>query len=405
MNPVATRRIAYARVLLGHAIAAIALLAAGVAPWARASADDAHRLTATAQILAGMTPAPGDPVIDRLAASEPWKEHQQAMQANWIEVSARLDAMTKWRTRALPLPSERTVIYPFSGPDFLNAHAMFPEHRNMLFFSLENPGQLPDLESISPRRFAQLLASVRVALRDIFQRNYFITDYMTRQLTAPLLKGVLPIIATMMALADQHILAVREIDLFPELTLAYGDAGATIGVKRPRKRLRGMQIDYVAASGGPPHILQYFSLDASDRALTFYPDFLAWVAAHRPALVFIKSASYLLHDQQFAHTRDMLLDSADLLIQDDTGIPFRVLRQAGWQIRLYGHYERPMHSLAYGYQADLQAAFAKGSGDGEGLGLDGSALPFPFGYHGNSGKSLVMIALRASGAKSAAAGQ
>jgi hypothetical protein len=173
------------------------------------------------------------------------------------------------------------------------------------------------------------------------------------------------------------------VDLFPELTRAY-EARDT--VKHPRMIMRGVRIDFVTAGGSAQQQLYYFSLDATDKALEFYPGFLEWVGQHRPASALLKSASYLLHDNQFEKTRNMILSTADYVVQDDTGIPYRFLHQAPWQVRLYGEYNKPIKALRYGYQPDLEGAYkAKG---------DLPDLPFPFGYHWRGKQSGLLIASR-----------
>jgi hypothetical protein len=354
---------------------------------AAAAAEDntvVQRLTATAQILAGIPPAPGDSVIDRLAALDCSKEQHQWIEAQWSQVHARLSAMEQWRTHEIHMPEgqARTLIYPFSGPDFLNAYEMAPDHARYIFFSLERPGRLPDVSAQTPAQYKQMLADVRGALRDIFERNYFITDYMTKQLATPQLSGTVPVIATMMALLDLRIVRIEPIDLFPEQTRAYEKPAAI----RPRKLMRGVRIDFVNPKIGKTQQLYYFSLDVSDRALEFYPGFLDWVGRQRPATVFLKSASYLLHDGQFAKTREMILGSADILIQDDTGVPYRYLNHSPWQVRLYGRYAKPIKALNYGYQPDLESAYQKLQ--------ESPVLPFPFGYHWRTQRSGLMVAVK-----------
>jgi hypothetical protein len=231
---------------------------------------------------------------------------------------------------------------------------LFPDHSQYIFFSLERPSSLPDLESVTPVQFGKLVEDVRNAFRDIFQRNFFITDYMNKQLTTPWIRGTVPVMATMMVLMNQRIVRIEPVDLFPELTRAYEDRDT---VKHPRKIMRGTRIVFASASGGAQQQLYYFSLDATDKALEFYPGFLEWVGQHRPASALLKSASYLLHDNQFEKTRNMILAAADYVVQDDTGIPYRFLHQAPWQVRLYGRYNKPIKSLRYGYQADLEGAY------------------------------------------------
>ena len=394
-----SRRLALATACSGAAALAIGGLAGpvraqttsglpGVMPASMApSAPFDRRLTAAAQLMAGITPQSGDPVVDRLAALDAFREHQEWMRDQWGPVRARLDAMEQWRNQNVQVadPRSRTLLYPFSGPDFLNAYALFPNHARYVFFSLERPSNLPDMATKNAAEFAQLLASVRDALRDIFERNYFITSYMSRQLTAPRLRGTVPIIAVMMALNNRHLVSVEPVDLFPELTAVY----AQPGVKRPRMPLRGVRMVFFDPATRNTQQLHYFSLDATDRALVYYPGFTAWLAKQGPATALVKSASYLLHDRQFSQVRDTLLATADMVLQDDTGVPFRVLRQAGWNVQLFGEYRKPIPALAYGFQRDLQESYLR---------LDNPLrLPFPFGYHwreGGAGSGL-QIATRA----------
>jgi hypothetical protein len=294
--------------------------------------------------------------------------------------------MDNWRVQELKIPGtqNRTMLYPFSGPDFFNAYTLFPNYPRYIFFSLERPGAIPDLESVTPVQFAKLLQDVRSAFRDIFERNYFITDYMNKQLTTPWIRGTVPVMATMMALMQLRIVRIEPIDLFPELTRAYDAPDVS---PRPHRIMRSVRMDFVGANGGAPQQLYYFAIDATDKQLDFYPGFIDWVAQHRPATALLKSASYLLHDNQFEKTRNMILTTADFVIQDDTGIPYRFLGQSPWHVRLYGRYNKPnMKGLRYGYQADLESAYkAKG---------DLTDLPFPFGYHWKGKQSGLLIANR-----------
>ncbi len=343
-----------------------------------------RRATATTQILAGILPNPPDPALKRFIESDAFKEHQQWMTNNWNHVRGRIQTMDNWRTQEIKVSgaSKKTLLYPFSGPDFLNAYTLFPDHGRYVFFSLERPGTLPDLESVPPAQFAKLLQDVRSAFRDIFERNYFITSYMTKQLTTPWVRGTVPVMATMMALLNQQIVRVEPIDLFPELTASYDQ----LETKRPRVLMRGVRIEFTHPNMPGTQQLYYVSLDATDKALEFYPDFTNWVAQFRPATALIKSASYLLHDNQFAKTRALLLESADVVVQDDTGIPYRYFSQAPWQVKLYGQYHKPIRPMTYGYQKDLDAAFKAKSNRPD--------LPFPFGYHWRGKQSGLMVVHR-----------
>lgn len=375
----------YFQGLLFTLVLACAAVAQAQAPAGKPAVAADARATATAQIMAGIQPAAGDPVIDKLLATDTWTQHKAAMQAQWKPVRARLDAIEKWREKEVKLPSveKRTLLYPFSGPDFLNAWALYPNHAKYMFFSLENPGILPNLEKMGPKEFDAMLRDVRNAFNEIFQRNYFITSYMGKQLTTPHIRGTVPIMATMMALYGLKVAKIENVDPFPELTKAYEEPKA----KRPAKIMRGAKITFVD-SAGTPHELSYFSLDATDKALVHYPDFLDWVGRNRPASALVKSASYLLHDNQFSKTRDMILASADILVQDDTGVPYRYIKQANWNVKLFGKYHMPIKPMEWGFQADLQKSFRDPEVTARG------ALPFPFGYHWKGAESGLILATR-----------
>jgi len=368
-------------------LCAAAFWASAIAGTRPAPAPQRVDPTVVAQVLAGIEPAAGDARIDRLVASDEWRAHRDWVQARWSEVRPRLAAMSRWRETSLAVVNgdERTLIYPFSGPDFLNANAMFPDHGHYVFFSLEKPGVLPDIAALSERQQVRLLEDVRAALQDIFERNYFITDYMTRQLSTPYMTGTVPVMAVMLALTGHRIVSIEGVDPFPELSAEYSRPDVQL---RPRKPLRGAKITFARAdeADGRARTLEYYSLDATDRALRFYPGFLDHVGRRQPATGFLKSASYLLHDEQFARTRELLLRRTDVLVQDDSGIPYRHLTAAGWGVRLFGVYTTPIKPLQYGRQPDLEAAFR-----------DAGAVPtldFPFGYRGKDGRSTLLLARR-----------
>jgi hypothetical protein len=347
-----------------------------------AEAEFNRRATATAQILAGITPNPPEAALKRFVESDAFKEHQQWMTTSWNQVRGRIQTMESWRGQEIKIAAaqKKSLLYPFSGPDFLNAYALFPDHGRYVFFSLERPGNMPDLESVTAANFTKLLQDVRSAFRDIFERNYFITSYMTKQLTTPWVRGTVPVMTTMMALMNRRIVRIEPLDLFPDLTQAYDLPEA----KRPRVMMRGVRIEFAQPNSAALQQLYYISLDATDKALEFYPEFVNWVSQYRPATALLKSASYLLHDQQFAKTRAMLLDSADLVVQDDTGIPYRFLSQSPWQVKLYGRYHKPIRPMGYGYQKDLETAFNTRAELVE--------LPFPFGYHWRGKQSGLILA-------------
>ena len=363
----------FARTLVALAAACVFATVAAAAPPPSLDAD--ARLTSAAQLLAGA--ATDYTAHERIAALEAWQAHRAALAPRWERLQReRLSVIETWRNQVLgsDISTCRTMLYPFSGPDFLNAYLLFPRCDTYVMFGLEAPGAVPPFESMSADEAALYLNDMRVALTDFLARNYFITSRMAKQLQTPRLKGVLPLMLASMGLLDVRIIAVEPFDLGP------GSEAA----RRAGRRAQGAKITFSHAQVGKPQTLYYLSLDATDKALAANPEFLPFLAQFGSSVTFLKSASYLLHGNEFAGTRKVLLDSTDLLVQDDTGIPYRYLRDRGFEVRLFGRYARPIRDFNYGYQHDLAAAYRTSGKVAD--------LPFPFGYHWQDGRSGLILA-------------
>jgi hypothetical protein len=369
---------AMARGAAAFLLAFAAAAACAQAP-ASAIATPDPRITSTARLLAGVGSA-YEPHA-HVAALEAWAKHRATLAPQWERLRReRLGVIEEWRDDALRAEVNRcrTLLYPFSGPDFLNAYLLFPRCDTYVFFGLERPGEVPPLESMSREDAAALLKDVRVALGDILVRNYFITQHMAQQVHTPRLKGMLPLMLASMGLLDVRIAAVEPFDL-----------GRTAGPlpntgTRASRRAQGVKITFLQPLVGKPQTLYYLSLDATDAALRANPEFLPFLAQHNPSMTFLKSASYLLHGNEFAATRKVLLEVSELVVQDDTGIPYRYLRERGFDVRLFGRYARPVKDFDYGYQQDLATAYQQVG--------NVAVLPFPFGYHWQQGRSGLMVA-------------
>lgn len=361
------KRLARAALALAAALAA----AGPAAPPANAGDDLAFdpRITSLARMLGGV--APDYALHAPLAADRAWQAHRAWLAPRWERLrSGRLQAIESWRDTALAADQSRcgTLFYPFSGPDFLNAYLLFPRCDAYVFVGLEPPGALPELDRMPSAEAAQTLADLRVALGDLLALNYFMTNNMAAQLDTPRLRGVLPVLLASMGAIRVRVVAVGPHEL--------GRAGAA--------PLRGVAIAFYHPDVGTPQTLYYLAADVSDAGLRAHPELAAYFASLAPATVLVKSASYLLHRPGFSRMREAVLEVADLLVQDDTGVPYRTLRERGWQVQLYGEYTGPIPLFASRRQPDLETAYRSRD--------PGRALPFAFGYKGTRDGSNAMVA-------------
>jgi len=91
-----------------------------------------------------------------------------------------------------------------------------------------------------------------------------------------------------------------------------------------------------------------------------------------------------MHSPHFSTIREVVLSQADVLVQDDSGIPFRRLNPDVWSLKAYGVYTAPISLFQNKYQADLKAFYEAGS----------EKLGFPWGYGNANKQSNLLLAIR-----------
>jgi hypothetical protein len=135
---------------------------------------------------------------------------------------------------------------------------------------------------------------------------------------------------------------------------------------------------------GRAQTLYYFQTDLSDGGVK-RSGFLKFCDRLGKAEVFIKSASYLLHMDGFATVRAFLIDHADAILQDDSGIPVRYLKAEDWELRPFGRYLGPIAVFHGKYQKGLGAVFRRSNPP---------KLEFGVGYRWRPRESNLLLAVR-----------
>ena len=313
-----------------------------------------------AEFLAGL-PVSGGPLAE-LQKMPGYAEHCDQLAEKWRYCrKARWDAMQSWARKHLAHPSTRGVVrYLFGGPDFLGAHAFFPNADTIVLGGLEPVGSVPSPETMDPAALASPLAATRQALSTALFAGYFVTREMNSQLHQGSFRGVLPLLYAQMALTGNKIVSV-------ETTNVFGAPGVKIGYRRG---LRGTQTLY------------YFQANVADGSAC--ESFLGWLGSLGSGASYLKAASYLMHRDGFTKVRAFLLGTSQLIVEDDSGIPFRHFAPDMWKIRVFGEYAQPIFS-GY-YQNDFRDAYATRANAG--------ALPFGAGYQVLSDKANILVATR-----------
>jgi hypothetical protein len=311
----------------------------------------------SARFLAGL-PVKG--ALEPLTQAEVWQNHAASMDDAWMKKEYfQLGPIRAWMAANANeyYQSSDTMYYMFSGPDFLYAHAFFPNANTYILAGLEPVGQVPDLSRLSPEIVGGELSALRSSMKTILDTHYFITKDMRTDLGSGSLGGTLPILYVFLARRGCTVLD-------------------TTYINSPAP---GVKITFIHR--GPKQTLYYFKTDLSGGK----SGFLNWCAAQGPGLSLLKAASYLMHGDGFAGVRSFLLERSRVIIQDDSGIPLRSFPKS-WKVDCYGRYVPHAEMFGKFHQPDLAAIYAKDPPPSE--------LGFAFGYHWQKDRGLLMMATR-----------
>ena len=335
-----------------------------------------------ASVLAGIKSSCGS--LTNYMDSSAWKENALFIDSSWNRLErGRLIKMRKWRDTELSKinQSEKTLFYPFSGPDFLTAYTFFPDVDRYIMLGLEPIGRLPEITKMKAKDAELYVKYFKISLADIFNKSYFITQYMGRDLNNQKVNGTLPVLSFFIKRTGNEITDIKYVvksgrDSIKEVPYDYKD----------KKNLPfGVHIEVVC--NGKPKSIYYFRYDVSNAKFNDTTLFMKYLKKMQgPVATYIKSASYLLHNDFMSNMRSFILQKSDDVVEDDTGIPFRYfIEKDNWTTKVYGEYQRPVKDFKWlDRQKELQAVFDKDS-------LHIPKLPFHLGYHWSSNKDVLLV--------------
>jgi hypothetical protein len=341
----------------------------------------------TARFLAGLPPDAQSPLA-ALAKSPEWSQHARFFDS----IFAREDTTTLSKVRAFAkehlTPPHDSMLYMFSGPDFLYATSFFPSAKTYVLAGLEPVGPIPQLTELPRGAVDATLHNLEGSLGTILNLSFFITKNMRSQLSSGPVYGTIPVLYVFLARTGKtvHDIALVGVDGQGNL-IAPDDPDAK--QKIAASTAKGVKITFTDGSG-PLQTLYYFSTDLSDGGVK-RSGFLEFCSKLGPADSFIKSASYLLHSGGFTRTRAFLLDRSETLLQDDSGVPLAYFDPKKWKLQPFGHYSAPLGIFPGTYQPRMAELFR-----------DAAPLNFGIGYSWRTGASSLLLAQRLAAGSSEA---
>ncbi len=333
----------------------------------------------TGKILAGMQPSANSPLAIYTKDGS-WQQHARRFDAAWAALDKRqLSKIKAWSTQHLP-PRKPVVFYMFSGPDFLYADAFYPGADTYVLSALEPVGEIPDLTGMSRGQVVGGLGRIENSLNTVLNYSFFITKKMRGELSGGRFGGTLPILYVFLERSGKTIRDASLVALDAD-----GNVKPSNDPTLPKNAAKGAKITFSTGADGKPQTLYYFSTDLSNDGVKT-SGFLKFCDSFGMGDSFLKSASYLLHNDYFSTIRSYIVEHSDVVVEDDSGVPVRFFKPEEWQLLAFGNYLVPLGIFPHTYQPMLRDLYRKRA----------AALDFGIGYRWRPAESNILLAIRGS---------
>lgn len=307
---------------------------------------------------------------------------------------------TNWFAKARPWLAAkvdqypRTVVYPFGGGDLVTMLSVYPDATEYTSMSLEGIGDPRPLGKLPAARLGADLGKLRKMLAanlnwawnttvqlsiDSSESGAGVPGILTIALVALGAHGYEPVEARYFTL-DGGVPRYLTDDMIEGF-----DKGQprTPKRKQPNAVQQGLfnNIEIVFRKRGEPSapkkIFRHIAGDLSDKGLADDAAPIKYLEKRPEFAALTKAASYLLWKPEFSTLRATLLAKMKIMVSDDTGIPPRFAKPAGFTQTMYGTYSGAFFSWARtGVRGEVEKELiAAWKNPAE------KTLPFRFGYY------------------------
>ncbi len=348
-----------------------------------------------ARFIAGLPQDTGKSTIDSAFRNDKnWKNFSETFSKNWSELdTAKLSKRRKFsRTELNEVNTNlKTLFYPFSGPDILNAYTFFPYAHRYIMIGLEPVGTVPNLKALEKDSLKKFVQSLYKSLDAQLTLSFFKTKNMAVDLRTKEIDGTLPILYIFLARTNNVITDTKPVHIDKAGKMVYDQAFHGRG--RDTLKTQGVEISFFQKGDTTQRKVYFFSSDISNGGLTDkskeFQKFITGLSSDS-VTTYVKSASYLMHKEYFTAIRSDILAISKHIVQDDSGIPLGFFDENTWDLQLYGVFTVPI-PLFKGYtQPELVKAYKE---------KKTKPLDFGIGYQYLEGRSNMLLAHRKPKAK------
>lgn len=318
-------------------------------------ADEA--LNDAARFVAGLPVINQNNKLYALTQTKEWKTHARNMDQIWNsyqQTSPKVFSFAQLELSDINQTSNM-LFYPFGGPDFLFSNAFFSDMDTYFLIGLERTGQAIQVRHPSAKTYKLY----QDAVSDVLSLSFFRTKDMNFEQENDTIDGVVPVISMLMARTDKQIVSIKN-----KLIDAQGDiVDSPVDNPTVSHDSRLVEIRFFRTGTHKLQTLYYYATDLSNDGLSGNKPLVAYIHKMNAAktATFIKSASYLMHENSFSLIRDLILKHSSCIMQDDSGIPLAYYKKELWDIDLYGTFYKPISSYVEYAQPALRDAYQLGN--------------------------------------------
>lgn len=249
--------------------------------------------------------------------------------------------------------SDRNVYYPFAGADVVTIHTIYPNAKNYVMFGLEIEGRIPDFTKIPPKNMEKNLTNLNQSISHLMSLSFFMTKHMAGDFIRTDFYGTTPILMAFIVRMGNELLDVQHVKLNKEGVIeVYNPEQEKIKQSPWDDIMTGIQFKFRKDKKSPVQTLTYFCLNIANDNMEKNKEFLLFLDQYKPTNTYVKAASYLMHGANYSIIRNKLLEITQVLLQDDSGVPYRFFKNDSWKVTLYGRYNGPIPLFKGHFQKD-----------------------------------------------------
>jgi hypothetical protein len=317
--------------------------------------------------------------LDAPATTPAHKALQKQTKTAWDNYEKRVgQPLAAWSKQEVGYASGDTIFYPFSGPDFVTVERMYPNANRYVLVALQKALRPIYPEKMTVKHRAVFINKLGGAWGKFGQLGYFRTEDLDEEQSGKTTN--LSVTAILMAFAARLNYEVQDV-----VPLTFNSEKTEWEPAPSSKKWSSVRLSLV--KDGRKVTLDYISMNLGDDGMRASPGKKEWINRMTANPTLLKAASHLLQEPYFTILRDMIVKSAPIVVQDETGLDYKDLRKVG-PVKLYGKFVKQHVLFKSTPQTELAAAYKTEKSPGE--------LPFAFSYLKNSESRSMQIARQAS---------